>query len=207
MLFDRPGIAGSVVEWQDLGDTKLPADKRKPFEKEGLRIKVEAAGDTVPGVYGFRILTRGSLSALAHLLVVGGESVNEVEPNNSEKEAQTVKAGVTVNGRLDGDADLDLYRLEAKAGDRIAFLVYAARLQRPVPQLEHDFSDIVISLHDAKGAELAAADDSVTEDPELSYSFKHAGTYYLRLREARYHSGKDKWWYALSVSSEAVIRS
>ncbi len=139
--------------------------------------------------------------------MVSGESVNEVEPNNSEKGAQTVKGGVTVSGRLDGDADLDLYRLEAKAGDRIAFLVYAARLQRPVPQLERDFSDIVISLHDAAGAELAAADDSLTEDPELSYSFQRAGTYSLRLREARYHSGKDKWWYALSVSSDAVVRS
>jgi hypothetical protein len=77
-----------------------------------------------------------------------------------------------VNGRLDGDADLDLYRLEAKAGDRLAFLVYAARLQHPVPQLERDFSDIAISLHDAAGAELAAADDSLTEDPEVSYSFQ-----------------------------------
>ncbi|HUQ91026.1 MAG TPA: PPC domain-containing protein, partial [Bryobacteraceae bacterium] len=205
--FDRPGITGAIIEWQDLSDTKLPADKRKPFEREGLRIKVEVGADTVPGIYGFRILTKGSLSALAHLLVASGGCVNEAEPNNVEAEAQVLQPRMTVNGRLDDDADVDLYRFEAKAGDRIAFLVHAARLQRPVPQLERDFSDILVSLHDAAGAELASADDSLTEDPEFAYSFQQSGTYYLRLREARYHTGRDKWWYALSAVAGPVVRS
>jgi hypothetical protein len=67
VLFERPGITGTVIEWQDLGDTKLTADKRQPFEREGLRIKVQTAADVTPGIYGFRILTKGSLSALAHM--------------------------------------------------------------------------------------------------------------------------------------------
>ncbi len=207
VLFDHPGVTGAIVEWQDLGDTKLPAEKRKPFEREGLRIKVEVAADTVPGIHGFRILTKGSLSALAHLLVAGGGCASEAEPNNAEAEAHALQAGMTVNGRLDDDADLDMYRFEAKAGDRIAFLVHAARLQRPVPQLERDFSDIIVSLHDAAGAELASADDSLTEDPELFYSFQKSGSYYLQLREARYHSGRDKWWYTLSAMAGPVVRS
>lgn len=207
ILFDRPGVTATIVEWQALGDTKLPAGKRQPFEREGLSIKVTVAADTAPGIYGFRILTKGSLSALANLLVASGECIGEAEPNNSQADARPIKPGMTVNGHLDGDADLDMYRFDAAAGDRIAFLVHAARLQRPVPQLERDFSDIILSLHDVAGAELASADDSLTEDPELFYSFQRAGTYYLRLREARYHSGKDKWWYALSVLPGPVINS
>ena len=136
-----------------------------------------------------------------------GECALEAEPNNLQADAQAVMPGMTVNGRLDGDADLDMYRFEAVAGDRVAFLVHAARLQRPVPQLERDFSDIIVSLHDAAGTELASADDSLTEDPELFYAFQRPGPYYLRLREARYHSGKGKWWYALSVLREPVITS
>lgn len=207
VVFDQRGISATVVEWLDMGDTSPPPAKRKPFEREGLRIKVETAPDVMPGIYGFRILTKGSLSALAHLLVVAGACENESEPNESAAQAQTVRAGLTLNGRLDGDADTDHYRIEAKAGDRMAFLVHAARLQRPVPHLERDFSDIAISLHDAAGKELAAADDGLTEDPELAYVFERAGSYYLRLGEARYHSGKDKWWYALTITSDPVVRS
>ena len=110
VLFDHPGVTATIVEWQDLADPNVRADKRQPFEREGLRIKVEAAADAVPGIYGFRILTKGSLSARSHLLVVRGECVNEAEPNNSDGEAQAVKSGMTVNGRLDDDADLDVYR-------------------------------------------------------------------------------------------------
>lgn len=207
ILFDRPGISASIIEWQDLGDTRLPADKRKPFEREGLRIKVDVPKDVAPGIYGFRILTKGSLSSLAHMLVTSGECAVEAEPNNSQTEAQALPRGTTVNGRLDEDADLDVYRFEAAAGDRIAFLVHASRLQRPVPHLERNFSDIVLTLHDEKGTELASADDTLTEDPELSFTFPKAGAFYLRLREARYHSGKDKWWYALSAVPDPVIRS
>ncbi len=204
VIFDRPGVSATVVEWQDLSD---PAGSKKPaqFPREGLRIKVLAAPDTVPGIYPFRILTKGSLSALAHLLVTAAGCVNETEPNNSREKAQAIQVPQTVNGRLDGDADADFYRLEAKAGDHFAFIVHAARLQRPVPQLERDFSDVVLSLQDASGVELASADDSLTEDPELSYTFERAGVYYLYLREARYHSGKDKWWYALSVGRDPVV--
>ena len=60
-LFDHPGVTATIVEWQDLADPNVRADKRQPFEREGLRIKVEAAADAVPGIYGFRILTKGSL--------------------------------------------------------------------------------------------------------------------------------------------------
>ena len=206
VIFDRPGVSASVAEWQDLSD---PAGGKKPaqFPREGLRIKILAAPDTAPGIYPFRILTNGSLSALAHLLVTAAECVNETEPNNSREKAQVIQIPQTVNGRLDGDADADFYRFEAKPGDRIAFIVHAARLQRPVPQLERDFSDLVLSLQDANGAELASADDSLTEDPELSYTFEREGVYFLNVREARYHSGKDKWWYALSAGRDPVVTS
>jgi hypothetical protein len=207
VVFDQPGISAAVVEWLDMRDTSLPPGKRKPFEREGLRIKVEVGADAAPGIHGFRVLTKGSLSALAHLLVARGSCENEAEPNDAVADAQTLRVGLTLNGLLDGDADTDLYRFEAKAGDRLAFLVHAARLQRPAPQLERDFSDIAISLHDAAGKELAAADDSLTEDPELAYVCERTGSYYLRLREARYHSGKDKWWYALTMTGDPVIRS
>ena len=111
-----------------------------------------------------------------------------------------------MNGVLMTIADLDVYRFEATAGDRIAFLVHAARLQHPVPQLERDFSDIVVTLHDAAGAELASADDSLTGRPRSSPTlFSGPAYFYLRLREARYHSGKDKWWYALSVFKQTRL--
>lgn len=207
VVFDRPGVTAAVGEWRDLADPSIPAEKRKPFERESLRIQVSVDAGAMPGIYPFRILTKGSLSASAHLLVAPGACLNEAEPNNAPAQAQTLEPGLTVNGRLEPDADLDVYRINAAAGDSVAFLAYASRLQRPVPQLERDFSDLTLSLRDAKGVELASADDSLTEDPELFHEFQQAGVYYLHVREARYHSGKDKWWYALSVRKDPVVTS
>ncbi len=55
------------------------------------------------------------------------------------------KSTQTVNGRLpDEDADSDVYKFHARAGERLSFIVHAARLQKPVPYLTElkSFSDI-----------------------------------------------------------------
>lgn len=207
ILFDGGGISAAIGEWSAEEVTEPPQNKLPVFATELLRIKVTVAADARPGIRPFRVLTKGSVSALAHLLVSPSPVVNEAESNDSNREAQSLGPAQTVNGLLDKEADLDVYQIEAKAGETLNFTVYSARLQHPVPQLEKNFADLTMSLRDSADAEIAAADDWHGQDPELSHTFEKSGVYYLHLREARYHSGKNTWWYALSVDSSPRVTS
>ena len=207
VLFSGDGVSAIVVDWSELENPQPAKNKLPVFPSETLRIKVTVAEDAMTGIRPFRVLTKGSLSALAHLLVTEAPGVNESEPNDSASEAQTIEVPQTVNGLLDKEVDFDVYKFHAEAGASMSFIVHAARLQRPVPHLERNFADLIMSLHDSDDNELAAADDWNGQDPQLFHTIQQSGTYYLRLREARYHSGKDKWWYALSVLTTPHVTS
>ena len=207
VVFEGTGISATVGEWTDLSDPSQPKEKHRAFEREGLKIKITVAADTPPGVREFRLLTKGSLSAVAHLLIADVEAVNEVEPNDSIEQAQPIHVPQVVNGKLDKAVDFDVYQFSAKAGDHISFLVHAARLQEAVPNLERSFSDLTLSLRDQHNREIAANDDFHGEDPCLFHVFQQAGTYYLFVSEASYRSGKNKWWYALSILTTPQVTS
>ena len=127
------------------------------------------------------------------------------------QEAQNIEIPRVINGLLQKAVDEDVYKFRAKAGDRVSFVVHAARLQNAIPHLEGSFADITISLRDEKGKELASADDYHGQDPLLFYTFDRDGTYYLHLREATYQSGMAgkelKWWYALSILKSPYVTS
>ncbi len=207
VLFSGDGVSASIVDWSELENPQPAKNKLPVFPPETLRIKVTVAEDAMTGIRPFRVLTKGSLSALAHLLVTEAPGVNESEPNDSTSEAQTIEVPQTVNGLLDKEVDVDVYKFHAEAGVRMSFIVHSARLQHPVPHLERNFADLIMSIRDSDDNELAAADDWNGQDPQLFHTFRQSGTYYLRVREARYHSGKDKWWYALSVLTTPHVTS
>jgi hypothetical protein len=199
VVFDSDGITATIERWKELPEAK--GYRKTGFPRHGVTMKVTVAEDAVPGIRPFRIVTKGSLSTAAYLLITDAPSVDESEPNNTIAQAQTIEIPHTVNGRLDEEADTDIYKFQAHAGERVSFIIHAARLQKPVPYLTElkSYSDITLTLRDAQNRELAVADDWLGEDPQLFYTFQKDGVYYLELSEARYQSGKDKWWYALSV--------
>src|SRR5205823_2087388 len=54
--------------------------------------------------------------------------VAEEEPNDGFKDAQAVKVGQTIDGAIGRAQDVDVYRFEAKAGDKVVIEAFAARL-------------------------------------------------------------------------------
>jgi len=211
VLFEGEGLSAEVGEWMDLSGQERTRSTPAQFKLEGLRLKIAVAKDAVPGVRQFRIVTKGSLSTTAQILVTDVETSQEIEPNDSTQEAQNVEIPRAINGLLQKAVDEDLYKFRAKAGDRVSFVVHAARLQNAIPHLEGSFADITISLRDEKGIELASADDYHGQDPLFFYTFDRDGTYYLHLREATYQSGMAgkelKWWYALSILKSPYVTS
>src|SRR5262245_16324074 len=171
VVFEGEGVSAEIGEWMDLSSQERTRTTPAQFKLEGLRLKITVAKDAVPGVRQFRIVTKASLSTMAKILVTDVETSKEVEPNDSIHEAQNIEIPRVINGLLQKAVDEDVYKFRAKAGDRVSFVVHAARLQNSIPHLEGSFADIAISLRDEKDKELASADDYHGQDPLLSFTF------------------------------------
>ncbi|MHC4510953.1 MAG: hypothetical protein ACYTAO_18685, partial [Planctomycetota bacterium] len=53
---------------------------------------------------------------------------DESEANDTIKEAQRIELPKIINGRIDRPGDVDMFRFEARAGEKVAAEVYGRRL-------------------------------------------------------------------------------
>ncbi|HUY36856.1 MAG TPA: hypothetical protein VMV69_29320 [Pirellulales bacterium] len=85
----------------------------------------------------------------------------EHEPNDEPAQANRVDTPVTINGRIDRAGDRDLFQFHGSAGRKLSVRVLAQELGSPV--------DSVVTISDAKGAELLSVDDRqpVPREPPL----------------------------------------
>ena len=125
----------------------------------------------------------------------------EQEPNDATATAQSLALGCIVNGKLEQSGDVDVFRFEAAAGEKIVAEVMARRLGSPV--------DAALRLVDAAGKKIAFADDCEDKaegesthhaDPKLAAEIPATGTYFLHLREAQGHGGPE-FGYRLRLSA------
>ena len=131
----------------------------------------------------------------------------ESEPNDTASDAQRVEMPIIVNGRIARPGDVDVFRIEGSAGDRIVAEVSARRLNSPM--------DSLLRLIDASGNVLKWNDDHVLKEKHLhldrlGLATHHAdsylmaelpkkGTYYVQLSDAQNH-GSDAHAYRLRIS-------
>ncbi len=170
------------------GTAKILSKGKAPLankEKDDLRrygdtqIEIEAtlsadyAGPTVP----LTVVTPAGESA-PHALMVDHEPVlPEKEPNNGFRNAQPVQVGQTVEGVVNPNSDVDVFRIDGKEGQRLVLEVFAARYGSPL--------DSMLTLYDADGRIVAANDDSDgTADSRVEATLPRAGAYYVSVVDA-----------------------
>ncbi len=101
--------------------------------------------------------------------------------NHTPDSAQLLSTPCCVDGVADGP-EADWYRFHAAAGARLALEVQT--------QVLGSAMDPVIVLHDARGRQLAVADDSaVGPECQLEHVFQEEGDYLLEVRESRHAAG------------------
>ena len=132
---------------------------------------------------------------------------NETESNNTPEEAQLIELPKIINGRIAESGDVDIFRFEGRAGDKIVAEVYGRRLNSPL--------DSLLRLTDSSGSVLEWNDDHVLKDSHLhrdvmglithhadSYLLAELpddGTYYVQLTDAQRHGG-GAYGYRLRVA-------
>ena len=120
-----------------------------------------------------------------HFRVSPFPNVLEQEPNGNVGEATVAAAAVPValNGVLSETKDTDFLKFSATKGQNLRIECYARRLRTPV--------DPVLSVHNAKGGQLAANDDNGGPDAGLDFNVPEDGEYFVAVRDFLWRSGPE----------------
>jgi hypothetical protein len=155
---------------------------------------------TLPADYSESTVTVTVVNAAgesnAHRLIVDRTPVlAEKEPNNGFAQAQAIAIGQTVAGAIDRGFDVDVYRFEGKAGQRITAEIVAARFGSPL--------DSFLTLYTDDGQTVVANDDldSATTDSRLEATLLRDGSYYLVVVDAN-DRGSAAHVYRLSLKAK-----
>ncbi len=113
-----------------------------------------------------------------HAVLVDREPVvHEKKPNNGFDNSQPVRVGQTVEGVVNAASDVDVYRFDGKAGQRLVLEVFAARYGSPL--------DSLLTLYDADGHIVASNDDvDGTADSRIETTLPRNGVYYVSVVDA-----------------------
>jgi hypothetical protein len=155
-----------------VGDTQLVAEVALPADLPGEPLSfvvVTAAGETKP----HPILVETSLPVLA-----------EKEPNDGFRQAQPIPVPVAVDGVIERPRDVDVFRFEGKAGQKLLLEVLAARHGSGL--------DSILTVYDADGREVGCNDDSEgSVDSRLEVTLPREGIYYASLIDAHDQGGPE----------------
>ncbi|MBY0526188.1 MAG: PPC domain-containing protein [Gemmataceae bacterium] len=171
-----------------------PPQKQEPAQVGDTQLEAEIilpAGMPVSDA-SFVIIAPTGMSA-PHRLLINGEPapVPEKEPNNGFRQAQPVQVPQTIDGAISQSQDVDVFRFEGQAGQRILCEVLAARHGSAL--------DSILTLYDAKGNTVATNDDhNDSADSLIDITLPAAGTYYLSLTDA-HDQGGPAHVYRLSI--------
>ncbi|MBM3735595.1 MAG: hypothetical protein FJW39_07390 [Acidobacteria bacterium] len=209
-LHPMGGQAGTEVEIEILG-TRLDGTTGVEFDcadLEWLRFTKRETGvvagvlriapAAAPGGHMLRVMT--ALGPTSSLLFNVGRYPALVE----EKGREVRQLPVEIYGRLDGAADIDVYRFPVKAGERWVFDLRA---------MEHGSAvESRMMLLDPKGVRIAYNDDRnhYDENPLIEHVFAQDGIHTVKLDQYRgprgFTFGKNNA-YVLRISALPVIRS
>jgi len=126
--------------------------------------------------------------------------IDENEDNNTSDQARKIDLPRIINGRIARPGDMDVFRFEGKAGQKIVIEVLARRLHSPL--------DSLIRLKDANGKTLAWNDDCEDKesglmthyaDSYLTFTLPEDGAYDVCLTDSQSHGGTD-YGYRLRIS-------
>lgn len=167
-----------------------------------VRARVRIDGAAAPGPRWLRVRSTTGLSNLLNFSVGAFPHADEVEPNGTPEVAQALgldaaglDAGgaVTLRGVADSE-DMDVYRFEGRAGQRVSVEVEAMRIGTRL--------DAAVSLVDERGFVLRSCDDVAfaRQDPAFTVELPADGAYFVRVRQAAYRGSRDSH-YLLHVGA------
>lgn len=211
-LLPRGGGVGATVEVEFHGSflenpkeivfsrAGITAEGFRPYGN-GFKVKFQISKDCPLGEHVLRVRTATGLSDAVTFWVSPFPTVYEFEDkvgqNDTIDKAKPVPLNSTVEGQIlpGPDADIDIYRVEVKKGQRISVEVEAARLGT---LHQGGDSDLAVRILDAAGKQLGRNDDSAlyVQDPVLSLVAPKSGSYFIEIRQQIYVPPRQAYYRA-----------
>jgi len=175
-----------------------PQEKPERLGDSQLTVEVKVPPDLgLPSLSFVAITPAGESRPQTILLDRGASPRAEKEPNGGFRTAQEIRLQETIAGSFGKPEDVDLYRFEARAGERVHLEVIAARLGGP--------ADPLLVLYDAAGEEVQSRDDAGgSRDPILETTLLRSGWYYLAVLESG-DQGGPMYFYRLVSSRRSAF--
>ena len=174
--------AGSKATIKLVKKGKLAVPNMQKPEKVGdseVQIELALPADAPEGTLAVEVVTPAGTTS--HSFLVARGVIAEKEPNNGYREAQPLTLPAIVDGAISAPQDVDVFRFEGKAGQKLVAEVLADRLGSAL--------DGILTLADARGAILTSNDDTVGADPKIEFTLPRDGVYYLSLIDAHDQGG------------------
>lgn len=196
------GATGKVISAEREEPDQKKAQRLDAAENPDLaQIEVTLTSDAAVGERDLRLISPGGVSNRFRFYVGQIPELTEVEPNSLKEEAQRLESlPVVVNGQI-FQADRDISRLPAKAGETLVFDLYAQRILPYIADGVPGWFQASLTLYDSRGKELAYVDDFRHHpDPLLVYRVEQDGEYLVEIKDALYR-GRDDFVYRLSIGA------
>ena len=176
---------------------------------EMVLLKVTIAADAPPGNRELRLGNRYGLTNAMCFQVGTLPEANEQEPNGpkppvSLPEPPPLDLPVVLNGQI-LPGDIDRFRFRAQQGQKLVVVTHARHLVPFLADAVPGWFQATVALYNAKGAEMAFADDyRFDPDPVLLYHVPATGVYTLEIRDSIYR-GREDFVYRIAVGELPFI--
>jgi hypothetical protein len=178
-LFPAGGQRGTKVTVKCEGKFEWPLEVHAPGVQVETGQESGVVEVTIPEQLAcdriwLRLYNAQGASEARPFLIGDVAELQEMEPNNTLREAQVIEGlPVIANGVLKG-ADVDCFAVTLEAGQTLIAAVDAhSRLGSPI--------DSVLQITNSQGIVLADNHDDLGLDPRISFAAEHSGTFIVRL--------------------------
>ena len=149
-----------------------------------------------PGLYDVRLRGLFGISNPRIFRVDTVPEIQETEPNNTPEQAQEVAINTVVNGRSNGSADVDIYKVAAPANQTIVFRTEAAVLD--------SLMQPVLELFDSSGRRVSQSRRSNQQEASIVYTSAIDQTLTLKIHDTVY-AGSNDYAYRLGIDSRPIV--
>lgn len=175
--------------------------------RETALVEITIDADAPPGDRELRL--RGALGLTNPVVFQVGALPETVEPAPYDENAipaPAVDAPVTLNGQIK-PGDVDRFKFRAVKGSALVIQAHARRLIPFIADAVPGWFQAVVTVFDAKGKELAYADDyRYDPDPVLLFKVPETGEYEIEVHDSLYR-GREDFVYRIHIAEQPFVKS
>ncbi|MCE9532735.1 MAG: PPC domain-containing protein [Planctomycetes bacterium] len=202
-VFPAGGQAGTSVtvvlegtSLESLRDIRSTIPDLAVKKLEGNRFKIDIPSGTPTGVYDLRGISLYGIGSPRAFFVSNRTEHLEKEPNDDADAAQEFPLDIVINGRIEKPGDIDSYKFQAKAGQRVVLECFAERIDSKLRG--------VLEVSDAAGKRLAVNRGYAGLDPLIDFLVPADGTYFVKLFDLSY-LGSPAHFYRLDIDTKPRV--